>query len=179
MRRYFLLWISRQMNHSHLRLFWKMSMAIWWNNSSDRRCVRKRIYSENEKRFEWIQMENEMKMTAFSVWLRFSAYPQYKFQQSQIRRKKEMKKNNVQKIRRIKVVTKIEKKQDRPMFPRPVIFSDKKTYDRNREKRRMRMRDEYGCWMDREYYGSFFLLKKRIMNICSIRWSVLNIIEQI
>ena len=55
---------------------------------------------------------------------------------------KGMKKNNVQKIRRIKVVTKIEKKQDRPLFPRPVVFSDKKTYDRNREKRRMR--DEYG-----------------------------------
>ena len=54
-----------------------------------------------------------------------------------------MKKNKVQKVKRVKIVTKIEKKQDRPMFPRPVVFSDKKTYDRNREKRRMR--DEYGC----------------------------------
>ena len=52
-----------------------------------------------------------------------------------------MKKNKVQRVKRVKIVTKIEKKLDRSMFPRPVVFSDKKSYDRNREKRRMR--DEY------------------------------------
>ena len=46
-----------------------------------------------------------------------------------------MKKNNVKKIKKVKIVSKIEKKQDRPLFPRPAVFADKSKYNRKREKR--------------------------------------------
>lgn len=41
-------------------------------------------------------------------------------------------------IKGIRITEKIEGKKERPMFPRPAVFKDKKTYDRQREKSKMR-----------------------------------------
>ena len=49
-----------------------------------------------------------------------------------------MKKHNVKKVKGIKVVTKIEGKEDREKMPRPVTFDIDTKYDRHREKKKPR-----------------------------------------
>lgn len=46
-----------------------------------------------------------------------------------------MKKHKIVKIGGVKVAQEIKKDSDRPLFPRPVVFKDKRKYDRKRDKR--------------------------------------------
>lgn len=43
-----------------------------------------------------------------------------------------MKKNKVSKKKGIKVVEKIQAKENRPLFPRPAVFANKKKYNRKK-----------------------------------------------